>query len=81
MAFSGGVRVEEDGPGRWRLVEPGRGPEGVLAALTGDDESGYHMEPAADTASAPPTGAYGTIDAAVEALEAWRNARFEGRRD
>ena len=73
-----GVEARPDGAGRWQLVETGRaGSDGVLGAVTGDDDRGFTLE----VEAGPPAGRYGTLDDAVQAVAMWRLARFRGDRD
>ena len=76
----GGLTAQPDGPGRWLLVETGRpAGEAVIGLITGRPGEGFTVT-ASDGSAGPPAGPYGSVDDAVGACEAWRLARFEGRR-
>jgi hypothetical protein len=78
----GGLTAEPDGDCRWRVVEAGRPrSEAVVAVISGRPGAGFTVEAGAGAGSGPPPGPYGSVDDAVGALETWRLARFEGRRD
>jgi hypothetical protein len=78
----GGLTAEPDGESRWLVVEAGRPrSEAVVAVISGRPGAGFTIESDADAGSRPPSGPYGSLDDAVGALEMWRLARFEGRRD
>jgi len=79
MSAFEGLSTVPDGPGRWAVLETGRpASEARIATVTGDDRSGFALETAGD--SGPPSGTYGSVDAAVAAIAMWRLARFEGDR-
>lgn len=76
-----GLTLEPDGAGRWLIREPGRpGAAGVLGEVTPGDRAGRFVLALRDAEAGPPAGPYGSPQEALDAVEVWRSARFDGFR-